>query len=103
MPVYNSNPHYIKEAVDSIIINQTYKGPLNLVIINDGSTNARTVQYLEQVSQMHAGKIVLFTLQENRGLPEALNTGMQIALDMHADFIARMDADDISVAQRIEI
>ena len=50
MPVYNSNPHYIKEAVDSIIVNQTYKGPLNLVIINDGSTNARTVQYLEQVS-----------------------------------------------------
>ena len=51
---------------------------------------------------MHAGKIILFTLQENRGLPEALNTGMQIALDMHAEFIARMDADDISVAQRIE-
>ena len=35
-------------------------------------------------------------------MPEALNTGMQIAFDMQADFVARMDSDDVSVAHRIE-
>ena len=57
---------------------------------------------MEQARLAHSGKIVIFTLPENRGVPEALNTGMQIAFDMQADFIARMDSDDISVAQRIE-
>ena len=41
-------------------------------------------------------------MNENRGIAEALNRGMQIAFEMQADFIARMDSDDISVAQRIE-
>ena len=42
-------------------------------------------------------------LAQNRGLPEALNCGLQIALSNGADFIARMDADDISVQERFEM
>ena len=51
---------------------------------------------------MNPRKIRVLSLNENRGIAEALNRGMQIAFEMRADFIARMDSDDISVAQRIE-
>ena len=98
MPVYNSSPQFLKEAIDSIVVNQTYRGPITLVIINDGSSNPRTVQYLESAEQMNPRKIRVFSLNENRGIAEALNRGMQIAFEMQADFIARMDSDDISVA-----
>ena len=98
MPVFNSSPQFLKEAIDSIVLHQTYRGPLTLVIINDGSTNPRTVQYLESVEQMNPRKIRLFTLNENRGIAEALNHGMRVAFEMQADFIARMDSDDVSVA-----
>ncbi len=47
---------------------------------------------------MNPRKIKVFTLEENRGLPEALNMGVSIAYDMKIDFIARMDSDDVSVA-----
>ena len=47
---------------------------------------------------MNPRKIRVFSLNENRGIAEALNRGMQIAFEMQADFIARMDSDDISVA-----
>ena len=82
MPVFNTNPHYIKEAIESIIVTQTYKGPIMLCLIDDGSTNMRTVQYLESARQTYSAKLIVYTLPENRGLPEALNTGMQIAFDM---------------------
>ena len=77
---------------------QTYRGSITLIIVDDGSTNLRTVQYLESQQQMYPTKIRLLTLPKNRGLPEALNTGMQVAYDMQPDYIARMDSDDISVA-----
>ena len=102
MPVFNTSPHYIKEAIDSIIVNQTYRGPITLVIINDGSTNQRTVNSLQAAEQMNPRKIRVFQHNESRGVAEALNRGMQIAFEMQADFIARMDSDDISTAQRIE-
>lgn len=76
MPVYNTNPQFLKEAIDSIVVTQTYRGPITLVIVNDGSTNQRTVQYLESAEQMNPRKIRVFTLPENRGVPEALNRGL---------------------------
>lgn len=49
MPVFNTNPAYIKEAVESVVVNQTYKGRIDLIIVDDGSTNMRTVAYLENL------------------------------------------------------
>ena len=51
---------------------------------------------------MNPNKVRVFTLPQNKGIAEALNTGMQVASDGRAQFIARMDSDDICVPQRIE-
>lgn len=79
MPVFNTNPAYLKEAVESIILNQTYKGQIDLIIVDDGSSNMRTVAYLESLPQAFPDRIRVISLPTNRGLPEALNAGMQVA------------------------
>lgn len=73
-----------------------------MVIVDDGSTNMRTVAYLESLPQAFPERVRVISLPTNRGLPEALNAGMQVASEMQADYIARMDSDDISVSSRIE-
>lgn len=74
-----------------------------MIIVDDGSTDARVVKYLDQFTKQTNEPITVMRLPQNKGLPEALNTGIQIALELNADFIARMDADDISVPERFEM
>ena len=46
--------------------------------------------------------VILHRMKQNSGLPTALNTGIQIALSRKCDFIARMDADDIAMPDRLQ-
>ena len=89
MSVYNGEKH-LREAVDSIL-NQTFTD-FEFIIINDGSTD-KTKKILESFSDP---RIRLFH-QENIGLTKSLNIGLK---NSKGDFIARMDADDISHPDR---
>lgn len=82
--------------------NQTYKGLLTMIIVDDGSTDPKTIKMLDSCKEQHPDNVVLHRLKVNGGLPHALNTGIQIALSKGVDFIARMDSDDLSVPERIE-
>lgn len=92
LPVRNGQK-FIAEAIDSIL-NQTYQN-LELIIINDGSTD-KTKDILLSYS---ASNIKVINLAANRGESAAANIGFHHA---KGEFIARMDADDISHPQRIE-
>lgn len=85
----------------SVLKNQTYKGPTVLIIVDDGSTDPKTIKMLDSCKEQHEN-VVLHRLKSNGGLPNALNTGFQIALAKGVDYIARMDSDDLSVPERIE-
>jgi len=93
MSVYNSE-EYLNEAIESIL-NQTYKN-FEFIIIDDGSTD----KSLEVIKKYKAedDRIVLIS-RENKGLPYSLNEGIGIA---KGEYIARMDADDISLPSRFE-
>jgi glycosyltransferase involved in cell wall biosynthesis len=91
MPVYNGEK-YLSEAIESIL-NQTYKS-FEFLIINDGSTDKSE----EIILSYNDSRIKLVT-QENRGISNALNTGLKYA---SGKYIVRMDADDISHPERIE-
>ena len=91
MSVYNGEK-YLKEAIDSIL-NQTYKD-FEFIIVNDGSTD----ESLEIIKSYNDPRIVLIR-QENKGLATALNEGIKIA---KGEYIARMDADDISEPERFK-
>jgi len=91
LPVYNGEK-YLAEAIDSIL-NQTYIN-FEFIIINDGSVD----NSLEIIKSYEDQRIVLIS-RENRGLIASLNEGIQKA---KGKYIARMDADDISMPKRLE-
>lgn len=92
MSVYNGEK-YLGEAIESIL-NQTFKD-FEFIIINDGSTD----KSLEIIKSYKDERIVIID-QKNMGLAKALNNGIKIA---KGKYIARMDADDISMPNRLEI
>lgn len=92
MSVFNTG-NYLKESIESIL-NQTFKD-FEFIIINDGSTD----RSLEIIKSYNDDRIILIN-QENTGLAAALNNGIAIA---KSDYIARMDADDISLPNRLKL
>ncbi len=92
LPAYNGMP-YLPQAVESIL-NQTLNR-FCLIIIDDGSTDG-TPTYLKN---LHDPRIKVIT-QKNKGLGASLNRGVAMS---STEFIARMDADDISLPHRLQV
>lgn len=92
MPAYNAEK-YINEAVDSILT-QTY-GDFELIILNDCSKD-RTE---EMILAYEDARIVYLKNEQNMGVAATLNKGLEVA---KGQYIARMDADDISLPERFE-
>ena len=92
LPLYNAQ-NFILEAVNSVL-NQTYK-KIELIVINDGSTD----NSLEVVSSIKDSRLTIIN-QTNIGLAATLNKALKIA---NGQLIARMDADDICIVNRIEL
>ncbi len=91
MTTYN-NAEYLPSSIKSIL-NQSYKD-FNFIIIDDGSTDNTK----EVVNSFNDKRIKYFKI-ENSGLGTALNYGLNIS---ETELIVRMDADDISLPDRIE-
>ena len=102
MSIYkNDDPQYLKEALDSIILQQTLK-PAEVVIIGDGPVPETLVKAVEEKTELgkQVGVEVRFLPQDvNRGLGEALRIACE---NCRYDYIARMDSDDISLPYRFE-
>lgn len=92
MPAYNAEK-YITEAIESIL-NQTC-GDFELIILNDCSKDGTE----EIILSYDDERIVYIKNEENLGVARTLNKGLQMA---KGEYIARMDADDISLPQRLE-
>jgi len=92
MSVYNGEK-YLREAIDSIL-NQTFTD-FEFLIVNDGSTD-RTVEILRSYDDP---RIKIVDNEKNIGLTKSLNIGLMIA---RGEYIARMDADDVSAPERLE-
>ena len=91
LPVYNAQ-EYIAQAIESIL-SQSYE-QFELILIDDGSTDSSL-----KIMQSYVDARIEIISRENRGLVESLNEGIQKA---RGKYIARMDADDISMPQRLE-
>lgn len=93
MSVYNGEK-YLKEAIESIL-SQSYKD-FEFIIINDGSTD-NSLNIINEYKQKDPRIKVIS--RENKGLIESLNEGVKMA---EGEYIARMDADDVSLSNRLE-
>jgi len=93
MPVLNSAA-FLREAVDSIL-SQTHNN-LELIIIYDNS-NDTSLDIIKEYCSLDSR--VSYINGDNSGISGALNIGIKIS---KGTFIARMDADDLSEANRME-
>ena len=93
MPTYNTPIHFLKEAVESVL-KQTYED-FEFIIINDGSTD-KSKEYLDSLVD---SRVRIIHNESNLGITKSLNIGLHAA---QGKYIARMDADDISMPDRFE-
>jgi glycosyltransferase involved in cell wall biosynthesis len=92
MPVFNGEK-FLKEAIDSIL-NQTFTD-FEFIIVNDGSTdNTRNI-----IQNYNDHRIKLLNNKSNLGISRAANIGIKASCGI---YIARQDADDISMPERLE-
>lgn len=94
MSVHNGG-HYLKAAIDSIRA-QTLDD-WEFIIIDDASSDG--TPRLLAAAQQADSRIRIHTNVKNMGLAASLNLGFGLA---RGEFIARMDADDISLPERLQ-
>jgi glycosyltransferase involved in cell wall biosynthesis len=92
MSVYNAEK-YVKESIESIL-NQTFRD-FEFIIIDDASTD----NSYNLIKSYRDNRIIIIQNKNNIGLTKSLNKGLKIA---KGEYIARMDADDISLPHRLE-
>lgn len=95
MGVHNEQEDYLRAALNSIF-NQTYKN-IEIIIIDDASDpNCKSA--IEDLCKDKSNVKVIHN-DINLGLTKSLNKGLDVA---NGEFIARMDADDISLPERFK-
>lgn len=94
MCVYNTQEKYLRESIESII-NQTFSN-YEFIIVDDGS-DLMTKQILSYYDDK---RIKIIVNKANCGLTKSLNLALKIAV---GKYIARMDADDFSYPDRLNL
>ncbi|MFC2044652.1 glycosyltransferase family 2 protein [Chloroflexota bacterium] len=90
MSVWNGE-RYLHEAINSVL-QQTF-ADYEFIIVNDASTDSSQ----QIICSFHDDRIKVINNEENIGLTMSLNKAMKMA---GGEYIARQDADDISLADR---
>lgn len=95
VPVYNVE-EYLSECLNSLV-NQTIKEKLEVIVVNDGSTdNSQKIidEYVEKYPDLFTSYI-----KENGGLSDARNYGMNRT---NCEYITFLDSDDYMVKDAYE-
>jgi len=93
MPVYNGQK-YLSETIESIL-SQSYKN-FEFLIVDDCSTD----NSVEIINSYNDERIKLINNKKNKGQSKAMNQGISLA---RGKYIARIDQDDISYDNRLQI
>lgn len=88
---------YLDQAIQSMV-EQSYM-PDEIVIVKDGIITQELENVLKKYESVYPDLFKIVGYEENRGLGQALNYGLQHCRN---DLIARMDTDDISKKDRCE-
>jgi glycosyltransferase involved in cell wall biosynthesis len=97
----NDDPLFLDEALKSIY-SQT-RAPEEVVLVCDGEITVQLELIVSKYSKLFIKKGIIFfnpRLENNSGLGKALNYGVSFCTK---PYIVRMDSDDISTSNRLEI
>lgn len=99
MSVHASVPlEFLKLALESVL-RQTYPN-VHPFVVCDGPVGRDVAEYL---GGFPPGTLRLIHFERNRGLPSALNAMLDVVIQENRfEFVARMDADDVSEPERFE-
>lgn len=92
MSTYNTKKEMLLMAINSIL-NQTYKN-FEFIIINDGGDDINLIKLINDE------RIVIIKHDNRLGLPQSLNEAIHVS---KGKYIARMDSDDYSLPNRLEL
>ena len=96
MSVYKEPTEWLRQSIDSIL-NQTFRD-FEFIIICDNPLYTEGIELLKQYADCDK-RIVLIFNDKNFGLTKSLNKGISLS---RGRYIARMDADDVSLLTRLE-
>lgn len=93
IPYFNQGA-FLERAVGSA--RASYDGPMQIIVVDDGSTEPRSQSYLRSLTRMAAD--VQVVTQSNQGLSGARNTGLALAA---GNFVQFLDSDDMLMPGKI--
>ena len=96
MSVYNETIRWVRESAESIL-SQTYSDFEFIIVVDNPQIDDEIAEYL--IGLEADARVKLLWNERNLGLPQSLNKGICAA---SGEFIARMDADDISAPDRLQ-
>lgn len=98
LPTYaRDTPDHLDLAIESVV--EQTRPPQEVTIVRDGPIPPALESVIEKWSVADHAPITQVSLKENRGLGAALREGVK---QCKHEYVARMDADDVSVPQRFE-
>ena len=89
VPVYNTGL-YIKKCLDSII-NQTFKEEIEIILIDDGSTDNSDELIKEYIENSNSKDLMKYYTKKNEGIAKTRNFGIDKA---NGEYIFFVDSDD---------
>lgn len=95
VPVCDVEP-YLRECMDSLV-NQTLGSDLEIIAINDGSTDG-CLEILKEYARRD--KRIMLIDQENQGRGRTYNTGIAAA---SGEYLAIMDGDDLALSHMYQL
>ncbi len=98
IPMYNSKDT-IKSVIDSIL-NQTYKDPIEIIVVNDGSRDGSERIVEEMILNNQTNRIIKLINKPNSGVSSARNIGIK---ESSGEYIAFLDSDDAWHPQKLEL
>ena len=96
MSTYHETEEQLRGAIESIL-SQTYKG-FEFLILLDDPQNSLHRKIIESYGKQDT-RIRFYINEKNIGLTNTLNKALKF---VKGDYVARMDADDISLSTRLE-
>ena len=96
MPVYREKEIFVRQAIESVL-NQTFS-EFDYIIILDDPSNKHLIQVVDEYKTKDK-RITFYINERNLGCPLTKDKGIRLCT---TEYVAIMDADDISCPERLE-
>ena len=100
VPVYNTSK-YICKCLDSLI-NQTIKNEIEIIIVNDGSTDNSEEIIKNYIEKQENKNLIKYYKKQNEGIAKTRNFGIEKATGEYILFVDSDDYIDNKLIEKLE-